>query len=328
MPLDELAVIARLRRLAGEGAFDFRDDAARLTPPPGCDLVVTADMLASGVHFLPDDPPDSVARKALRVNLSDLAAKGARPLGYMLSLGLAAWTDEAWLDGFVAGLEADQMEFAIALLGGDTIAVAAGPVISVTAFGTVPEGRMVHRFGGSPGDLLYVSGTIGASTVGLALLQGRSGPWDTLPASVREALIGRYRIPEPRLALAEAVADLASAAMDVSDGLVGDCDKIAAASGCTARIEADSVPLPAGLAEGADASLVARLITGGDDYEILAAVPPAAEAAFAAAADAAGVLVTRIGALRAGAGASEVVLGGRALDLGRRSYAHGDGAGA
>ena len=279
-------------------------------------------MIASGVHFLPNDPPDTIARKALRVNLSDLAAKGAKPLGYLLCAGLGSAVDEAWLAEFARGLAEDQATFGIALLGGDTISVAAGPVLSVTAIGSVPKGRMVHRYGGCPGHALYVSGTIGAATAGLALLTGAGGDWERQPAIDCEELVARYRTPEPRLALAPALVAFASAAMDVSDGLIGDCDKLAYASGCGAVIEAGRVPLPRGL-DAADADLLARLLTGGDDFEILAAVSAEREAAFRDAAEEAGVPVALIGRLTEAAGPAEVLLRGRPLSLQRRSYVHG-----
>jgi thiamine-monophosphate kinase len=324
LPPDELSIIHRfLRPLAGEGALEFRDDAALLRVPPDCDLVVTADMLAVGVHFLPDDPPGTIGRKALRVNLSDLAAKGADPLGYLLSAGWPANLDEGWLAAFVSGLAEDQERFGIGLLGGDTIEVVSGPVISVTALGSVPRDRMVHRFGGRPGDALYVSGAIGAGAAGLALLKGRHGPWNDLSLDGQDILVARFRVPEPRLGLAPALRDFASAAMDVSDGLIGDCDKLAAASGCTASIEAEWVPLPAGLDSSGSEALLAALLTAGDDYEVLAAVPPANAAAFETAAAAAGIPVTRIGELRGGHTPSEVLWRGRPLTLARRSWVHG-----
>ncbi|HEX2257765.1 MAG TPA: thiamine-phosphate kinase, partial [Afifellaceae bacterium] len=148
LPLDELTIIDRfLRPLAGEGALELLDDAASLAPPAGCDLVLTTDAIAEGVHFLAGDPPETVAKKALRVNLSDLAAKGAAPLGYLLTLALPAAIGEEWLTAFVAGLAADQWEYGIALLGGDTIATPGSLTISVTAIGTLPEGGMVRRGG-------------------------------------------------------------------------------------------------------------------------------------------------------------------------------------
>jgi thiamine-monophosphate kinase len=325
LPLNEATIIDRFfRPLAGEGAFELRDDAARLTVPPGYDLVVTADMIAAGVHFLPADPADTIAKKALRVNLSDLAAKGARPIAYVLSIGLEAGVDAEWLAGFAGGLREDQKLFGVDLLGGDTIAVVSGPVISVTAFGLAPAGRMLHRFGGRPGDALYVSGMIGAAAAGLAVLRGVAGLCEVIFPADREALIARFRVPEPRLALAPALVEFASAAMDVSDGLVGDCDKLAAASGCGAVIEAERVPLPPGLADP-EPAMLANLLTGGDDYEILAAVPPDRERGFCAAAPASGVDVARIGELTATAGPTEVLWRGRSLVLGARSYVHGRG---
>ena len=326
MAVDELSIIDRFfRPLAGEGSFALTDDAGSLSVPPGFEIVVTTDMVAASVHFLPDDPADSVAQKALRVNISDLAAKGAKPFAYMLSLGLGDATGERWLAGFADGLARDQKAYSISLLGGDTINVAAGPVISITAFGLTPAGRMVHRFGGKPGDALYVSGEIGAAAVGLALLKSEPGPWDALPKSARDILVMRYRVPEPRVALSPALLEFASAAMDVSDGLVGDCDKLSAASGCSATIEAGRVPLPGGLGM-VEEQILARLLTAGDDYEILAAIPPRNEAGFRAAAAEAGVPVARVGSLRAGRGEpTEVLLEGRPFALHRRAYMHGSG---
>jgi thiamine-monophosphate kinase len=321
---DELTIIDRyFRPLAGEGAFGLLDDAGRLDVPPEVDLVVTTDMVAMKVHFLPGDPPETIAQKALRVNISDLAAKGARPLAYVLSLGMPQDIEESWLAAFVQGLKKDQERFGTSLLGGDTICVRDGPVVSITAFGIAPKGGMVHRSGGRPGDALFVSGTIGAGTAGLALLKGDRGPWDALPADGKEALVRRYRVPEPRPALAAALVEFAGAAMDISDGLLGDCDKLTAASGCSALIEAERVPLPEGLAAGADEAVLARLLTGGDDYEILAAGPPASAAAFANAARLAGVRVTRIGALIEGSDPPQALFKGHPLRLSRRSFVHG-----
>lgn len=324
MAPDEHSIIDRyFRPLAGEGGLGLLDDAARLRVPPGLDLVLTKDLLAAGVHFLPDDPPETIARKALRVNLSDLAAKGATPVGYLLGVSFTADLAEAWIADFARGLRTDQAHFGIDLLGGDTITAPAGPVISITALGTVPTGRMVHRAGANPGDLLYVSGIIGAGAAGLALLKGKPGPWDALGPDGRDSLVSRYRVPEPRMRLVPALLEFASAAMDVSDGLVGDCDKLASASGCSAAIEAERVPLPFLLVP--DGGQLATLLTAGDDYEILAAIPPRNEPGFTEAAAQAGVPVTRIGALTNGRGPTEVRFRGRPLPLHRRAYVHGQG---
>ena len=321
---DELSIIDRyFRPLAGEGAFRLLDDAGRLSVSPDWDVVVTTDMIAAGVHFLPDDPPDTIAGKALRVNLSDLAAKGARPLAYTLGLGVSRELGDTWFTAFAGGLRRDQERFGISLLGGDTISLRSGPAIAITAIGLAPKGRMVHRFGGSPGDALYVSGVIGAGTAGLAVLKKTPGPWDGLPHDRREELVRRYRLPEPRVPLAAAFADFATATIDVSDGLVGDCDKLAAASRCSAEILVETVPFPGGLSVLHDAHLIATLLTGGDDYEVLAAIPRENEAGFQRAAHAADVPVTRIGALTPGSIESQVLLKGEPLTLSRRSYVHG-----
>jgi thiamine-monophosphate kinase len=232
---------------------------------------------------------------------------------------------ETWLAAFCSGLAEDQGEFGITLLGGDTVSMpAAAPVLSVTAFGSVPRDGMKHRFTGRPGDALYVSGTIGDAAVGLALLSDKPGPWRELNEADRFALVTRYRLPRPRTALIPALRLEARAAMDVSDGLVGDCDKLAGSSGCSAVIEAENVPLSPALKEAAqDPALLAMLITGGDDYEILAAVPSEREGSFRMLAGLAGVPVSRIGSLIHGAGPTEVRLNGRAMDLTHRSYVHG-----
>jgi thiamine-monophosphate kinase len=318
---DELTIIEKFfRPLVGEGAFELRDDAATISAPAGSDLVVTTDMVARDVHFL-RDPPETIAKKALRVNLSDLAAKGAIPLAYVLSLGVSAEIDAEWLAGFASGLREDQDRYSIRLLGGDTIAVPDRSVVSITAFGTVPKGRMVRRSGGRPGDILYVSGVIGGSSLGLALLSGERGPWNSLAQPIRDALIARYRVPDPPTALAPILVEHASAAMDVSDGLVGDCDKLCAASGCSAVLEADAVPLPAGTSK--EPALVSRLITAGEDFEVLAAVSPDRAAAFESAAAAAGVRVTLVGRLIEGAGPVKVLFGGQPLALSERAFVHG-----
>lgn len=322
---DELSTIDRyFRPLAGDGALDLRDDAGIVTPPPGFDLVVTTDMVARDVHFL-RDPAGTIAKKALRVNISDLAAKGATPLGYVLSLALSPDLDEDWLAGFAGGLREDQREFGIRLLGGDTIAVPDRPVISITAFGLVPKGRMVRRSGGQPGDILFVSGSIGGSTAGLALLTREVGPWSGLSAEARDRLIHRYRVPEPRAPLATGVLEFASAAMDVSDGLVGDCDKLCAASGCTAVIHAERVPLAPFPEGSSDPAIIARLLTSGEDFEILAAVPPDRATHYRDYAAVAGVPVTEIGNLVAGRELATVLLHGEPLKLTRRAFVHGAG---
>lgn len=322
--VDEHELIARFfRPLAGRpGTFDLTDDAASLTPPEGCDLVVTKDGIAEGFHFLPGETAGNVARKALRVNLSDLAAKGAAPLGYLMLLGLAEAWEEEWLAEFTAALGEDQKRYGIDLLGGDTIR-APGLLVSITAIGTVPAGRMVRRDGATAGDLLYVSGTVGDAALGLLVAQ-RDERLEGLPREAADHLEHRYRQPQPRNALASVLIDHANAALDVSDGLAGDLDKLCAASGVGARVELDEVPL-SGAAKAAvalDSAMLERCVTGGDDYEILCAVSEEGQGAFEADARAAGVAVTAIGHFVKGAGPAEFVRGGAASGFARRAFSH------
>ena len=299
-------IIARFfAPLAGEGALGLRDDAAVLATAPGHELVVTVDAVVAGVHFLPDDPAGSVARKALAVNLSDLAAKGAAPRGFLVALGLAADWTETWLGGFAQGLGQAAREHGCPLLGGDTVRSTSGTWISITALGEVPAGTAVRRTTARPGDRLCVTGTIGDAVLGLALLQGRAAGWEkALTSAERDTLIDRYRHPRPRLGVAAAVRAHASAAMDVSDGLAGDLAKMMRASDATAQVDMQAIPLSpaAGRALAADPGLLDALVTGGDDYEILCAVPPGRVAPFREACAAAGVSVAEIGAVRAGDG--------------------------
>jgi thiamine-monophosphate kinase len=287
----EFALIARhFRPLAGPGALALGDDAAVIAPPPGRDLVLTVDAMVSGVHFLPDDPPGLAGRKLLRVNLSDLAAKGAEPLGYLMTVSAPRGTPDEFFAGFAAGLAEDQAAFGITLLGGDTTSTPGPLSLSLTAIGHVAAGAMVRRDGARAGDGIWVTGTIGDGALGLLAARGElSDPTGHLR--------DRYRLPQPRLSLA--IAGVASAAMDVSDGLVQDLGHLCRAGSVAAMVEAARVPLSAP-ARQAGPEWLARCLTGGDDYELLLAVPPAHEPALAEAAARAGTAVTRIGAFHAG----------------------------
>jgi thiamine-monophosphate kinase len=303
------------------GAFDLIDDAAILKSSAD-ELVVTTDAIVEGVHFLPDDPPDSIARKALRVNLSDLAAKGATPAGFVLTLALRK-ADDAWLKPFARGLGEDAARFQCPLLGGDTVSTPGPVMISITAFGRVPAGSMVRRNGARAGDRVVVSGTIGDAALGLGLLKG--GAAAPLGGDERELLIRRYRVPQPRVALAQAVRDHASAAMDVSDGLAGDLAKLCAASGVSAAIDAQSIPLsgPARDLLSSGAVGIESIVSGGDDYEILCTMAENRFEAFAQAALLAGVPVSSIGTIIAGASVPRFIDGqGAEIALPRRSYSH------
>jgi len=321
----EDSLIARyFRPLATDpGAFGLDDDAAALRPD-GSDIVVTTDAIVEGVHFLPDDPPDTIARKALRVNLSDLAAKGATPAGFVLTLALRS-PDEAWLEPFAAALGEDATQFSCPLLGGDTVSTPGPLMISVTAFGRVPPGRMVHRSGAGAGERVMVTGTIGDAALGLAILRGGKVHAASSGKATREALIGRYRVPQPRTAMAEIIRDHASAAMDVSDGLAGDLTKLCGVSGVSAVIDMASIPLSEAATDLVSRGIVGleTLIAGGDDYEILCTLPEDRVMAFAQAARGAGIAVSSIGTVIAGSAVPKFIDGeGTEIALERRSYSH------
>jgi thiamine-monophosphate kinase len=282
----EFSLIARhFQPLAGPGALALKDDAALLAPPPGRDLILTADAMVEGVHFLPDDPAELVGRKLLRVNLSDLAAKGATPLGYLMTISAPRTTPDAWFARFAGGLAEDQRRFGIALLGGDTTSTP-GPIsLSLTALGHLTPGTMIERAGAAPGDGIWVTGTIGDAALGLATARGEL----TDPT---HHLLERYRLPQPRVGLA--IAGIASASIDVSDGLVQDLGHICRASNLRAELDACRIPLsPAARAAGPQ--WLTTCLTGGDDYELLLTIPPAHEALLLQAARQAAIAVTRIG---------------------------------
>ncbi|MEA2975748.1 MAG: thiamine-monophosphate kinase [Alphaproteobacteria bacterium] len=308
------------------GALGLLDDAAVLTPPAGCDLVLTKDALVAGVHFFADDPPSAIARKALRVNLSDLAAKGAIPAGFLLALALPEDVTEPWLKAFADGLGADADVYACPLLGGDTVKTPGPLMVSITALGSVPHGSMVRRSGARAGDRVFVTGSIGDAALGLALCRdGDAARRWKLDAKLRDYLTDRYLLPRPRNALAEALRAHASAAMDVSDGLVGDFGKLCAASSVSAEIDVMRVPL-SGAARAAlavDPTLIETILTGGDDYEIVCTMGEREAEGFRAAAIATGVAVTEIGRIVPGEAAPGFVgADRRPLTFAQASFSH------
>lgn len=322
----EFETIARLfRPLAAEdpAARNLADDCAVLPIRQGYDLVITKDMLVEGVHFLPEDPRDLVARKALRVNLSDLAAKGADPFGYLLAV---AWTTRCGWDerrAFAEGLKEDQKTFGVHLLGGDTV-VTSGPFsVSITAMGWVPHGKAPPRSGARDGDAVVVSGSIGDGWLGL---QAAKGSLHGLEFARLDALRRHYQVPEPRLALVRAVRDHATASLDVSDGLVADLGHIAAASGVGIELELEKLPLSgaakAWLAQRAD-ELSSRLdlATGGDDYEIACTMPSAQAPVFIAAAQKIGLPAVQVGRVVAGQGV-RVTFDGETVPVPQPGWAH------
>jgi thiamine-monophosphate kinase len=307
--------------LAGPAGLGLKDDVALLTPPSGRDLVLTTDALVAGVHFFADDPPAAIARKALRVNLSDLAAKGAAPLGFLLSLALpAGWTAD-WLEDFARGLGEDALAYDCPLLGGDTVKTPGPLTLSITALGSAQTGGMVARTGVRPGDRLYVSGTIGDAALGLRLRLGQ-GPLLSEPHRLH--LLDRYLLPRPRLALAPAMV-FAHGGMDVSDGLIGDLEKMLRVSGVSASVDLGRLPLSdaAMAAIAADPALFEIAATGGDDYEVLATVSPEDASAFEAAAATAGVRVAFVGVAVEGATPPRWVgRDGREVSFARGAFSH------
>jgi thiamine-monophosphate kinase len=323
---DEEAVIRLLEPLAqAAGAFALKDDCAIFRPRPGIDLVLKTDPIAEGVHFLADAEPADVAWKALAVNLSDLAAKGATPSAYLLALSFPTAPLRAWVVAFAQGLRAAQEAFGCHLLGGDTDRRPGPLTVAITAIGTVPRGGMVRRATARAGHGLFVSGTLGDAALGLQLANDatRAAAWNLSPDMLRH-LSDRYRRPQPRLALAGALRAHASAAMDLSDGLAKDLGRMCQASGCGARVNLADLPLSpaARKAVAAEARQHHAILAAGDDYEILASIPPAHEAAFQEAAAAAGVAVARIGRMTAGSGVAITGLEGEGIELTRTGWDH------
>ncbi len=317
--MDEFRVIAEIfAPLAGEGSFGLTDDAAVIPARPGYDLVVTTDAIAEGTDFFAFDPAGTVAQKALRVNLSDLAAKGASPCGYLLSMALPPSITADWLSGFARGLAQDQSLFGVTLLGGDTARTEGPLTISMTAFGHVPAGRMLRRAHAKAGDHVYVTGTIGDSGGGLAIFKREK---HALTEAHRDILTGSYRLPQPPVHFGQTMLGLANASIDVSDGLVADLGHLARESCVKLVIDAAAIPRSPALRAfwGDDAAAIVRAATAGDDYQI--AFTASEEAVVLAAARDASVTVTRIGRAEAGQGV-ELQLDGRALAVPQPGYRH------
>ncbi|MBT3700430.1 MAG: thiamine-phosphate kinase [Alphaproteobacteria bacterium] len=265
------------------GALGLTDDAAILDLPAGCELVTTVDAMVEDVHFYPADAANLVAQKLLRVNLSDLAAMGAKPLGYLLTLVRPATTSESWLQRFAHGLAADQRTFGIGLCGGDTVSTAGPLVLSLTALGHVAKGQALRRQGAMPGDILYVSGTIGDAGLGLELVRNNdthdtSGDLTGLSRAETNELVARLQCPEPRLALGQALVGIATSAVDISDGLIGDLEHIALVSCVGLELDLSAIPASDAAVRviGNKETAKLKLLTGGEDYE-LAFTAPASE---------------------------------------------------
>lgn len=286
------ALFAPLSRNA-PGALGLKDDAARLISTPGYDVIMTVDTVISGVHFRPDDPASLVARKALRVNLSDLAAKGARPLGFLQALSLNDSIGDDYLRAYAAGLADDVTEFSTPLFGGDTTSGPGPLAISITAYGEVPQGQMILRSGARAGDVICVTGTVGDGALGLACLTGQL----RIPADLAAHLVARYQLPQPRLKAGQALRVHATACLDISDGLVADVGHLCTASKVAAVIARDALPLSAAARTAVEQSpdLWPRILGGGDDYELAFTFPPGKRPTLAALTEAAGIPLTVIG---------------------------------
>lgn len=321
---DEFGIIADILAplaAATPGAFGLEDDAASLTVTPGHELIVTKDALVAGVHFLADDEAGAVARKLLRVNLSDLAAMGAAPRWYLMALALPRDLDEDWLWRFAEGLRGDQEAFGIALAGGDIVATEGALTLTLTALGEVPAGAALRRAGAGAGDLVYVSGSIGDGALGLKAARGEL---EGLDDAHRAYLAGRYRLPQPRIDLGQRLRGLARAMIDVSDGLAADLGHLCQVSGRGAEVEAERVPLSAAAraAIAAEPALLSTALTGGDDYELLFAAPPEAEAELAALAAELALPLTAIGRITEEGGVRLRDGRGVPLDLAAGGYRH------
>ncbi|MBA4177164.1 MAG: thiamine-phosphate kinase [Leptothrix sp. (in: Bacteria)] len=303
------------RALAGV-ALGIGDDCALLQPTAGMQLAVSTDMLVEGRHFLSTVPPDRLGHKALAVNLSDLAACGAEPLAFTLALALPRG-DEAFLAPFARGLFALADAYHIELAGGDTTA---GPLnICITVFGQVPAGQALLRSGARPGDELWVSGSaLGDARLALEAFRGRA----QLPGDGFETVRRAMELPQPRVALGLALRGVASSAIDLSDGLLGDLGHVLKRSGVGAVVDVDALPRSAHLAAQAGPLQHECLLAGGDDYELLFTAPAAAHAAVRAAGKAAGVALSRCGRIEAAPGLRVVDAAGRAVATPWHAFDH------
>ena len=316
------------------GALGLKDDAALLEPPMGRSVVVTADAVVAGVHFRPEDPPDLIARKLVRVNLSDLAAMGAEPWAMLLTAAFPDSVDESWIVRFAEGLGADGRSFGVPLIGGDTVATPGPATFSLTAFGLVEQGLALRRSGARPGDILYVTGTLGDSALGLLAVTGRLAVTPGESVAV-DYLVERYHLPRPRLAVGRGLVGLAHACMDVSDGLLQDLSHLCRCSGVGAQVRAEHLPVSPAVAwfmdQGApsgEGTWLETIIAGGDDYELLFSAPPGVEDALARLAAATDTPIAAVGTLTAGDSVIVLDKEGRGVSFSRWGYQHFGAPGA
>ena len=322
---ESLGEFGRIRRyfapLAGPGGLGLKDDAALVDCASGRSLVVTVDAMVEGIHYLPEDPPELVAKKLLRVNPSDLAAKGARPLHYLLTTALPKAFGDDWVARFAAGLAEDQRQFDVDLLGGDLVSTSGPAVLSLTALGEVAAGTEIRRSGAREGDKVWVSGTIGDAYLGLKVLRGA---YSQLDPAERSLLVTRFQLPEPRTRLGPRLIGIANAMCDVSDGLIADLEHICEASGIGAAVELAAVPLSATARRLAQEQpeLPVRLATAGDDYELVFTAMPEATHDIARLAAGLGLPITMIGTIEPSAGVRVLAPDGRPVPILAAGYRH------
>lgn len=307
------------------GAYGLKDDCAVAAPRPGCEFVFKTDAIAAGVHFLPDDPPEDIAWKALAVNVSDLAAKAAEPVGYLMSLAFPQAPTHGWMRRFAGGLAEAQAAFGMHLMGGDTDRRPGPLAITPMVVGEVPAGKLIRRDTARVGGKIFVSGCLGDAALGLVLRRDpKSGARWGLGDADAAALVVRYLRPRPALGLRDALRLAAQASMDLSDGLVKDLGRMCRASGCGARVYAECLPVSrsAGKALSAEPDLFTKIVSAGDDYEVLATVHPDLAADFEACAEAAGVAVAEIGVIVAEAGVEVIAIDGHPISFPVTGYDH------
>lgn len=317
---------ARIRRYFAPltqlpGAFDLLDDAAALRVPQGQELIVTNDSVVAGVHYRGDESGARVAQKLARRNLSDLAAMGADPLAYNLSFAVPRETADDWIKSFAQGLMQDQKEFKWSLIGGDSLAVAQLAILGMTAFGIVPTGKAILRSGAKIEDDIYCSGTIGDGFFGLRISRGE---FPQLASSARNFLIDRYELPQPRVKLGQSLRGVATAAVDISDGLVADLAHICRASKVGAIIDSQLIPMSLPVAEilSQGPGLFKEILSGGDDYELIFTAPPSMRDQIVRLAEDMDLSLTRMGKVVAGMGVRVLDQKGQELSLAYKGYNH------
>jgi thiamine-monophosphate kinase len=303
------------------GALGLSDDAAIITPHPFYQLIVTKDAITENVHFFSDDAPGDIARKLLRVNLSDLASMGATPLYYFLACIFPRNVTEQWIKQFAEGLAADNKAFQISLMGGDTTTQDGPLSLSLTAIGEIPEGMALRRAGAKAGDTLYVSGTIGDAALGLRVLKGEL----TALSSVHKAyLVSRYHTPQPRIMVGKGLRLSAHSVIDISDGLVQDAQHMAESSRVRIIINQADIPLSsaAKAALALDPSLHSVILSGGDDYELLFSASKNSKTSLKSLAASLDLPITAIGSVKRGKGVAVLAANNEPLELEISGYDH------